>query len=71
LRAPWFIDLPSVNLDNEDLVGARQRMGQHMDASVRGRHPDRTGPGFEGASSVAVQERKYPYTPVEIATQTA
>jgi hypothetical protein len=27
-RAPRFIDLPSINLDNEDRVHAGQRMGR-------------------------------------------
>ena len=34
-KAPWYIDLLSINLNNEDLAEARQRIGQYMDASGR------------------------------------
>jgi malate synthase len=31
-KAPWYIDLLDINLNNEDLAEARQRIGQYMDA---------------------------------------
>jgi malate synthase len=31
-KAPWYIDLLNVNLDNHDLTAARRRIGQYMDA---------------------------------------
>jgi hypothetical protein len=34
-QAPWYIDLPDINLNNEDRVQATQRMGQYMDTSGR------------------------------------
>lgn len=32
VKAPWYIDLLNINLDNNDLGKARQRIGQYMDA---------------------------------------
>ncbi|MGE5276568.1 MAG: malate synthase [Acidobacteriota bacterium] len=31
-KAPWYIDLLNVNLNNEDLAEARRRIGRYMDA---------------------------------------
>jgi len=34
-EAPWYVDLPNINPNSEDLVEVRQRIGQSMDASSR------------------------------------
>ncbi len=34
-KAPWYIDLLNINLDNDDLPEARRRIGQYMDAFGR------------------------------------
>ena len=59
-KAPWCIDLLSINLSNEDLAQARQRIGQYMD--VFGRYGTRITQNldFEVARSAAVQERQEP-----------
>jgi malate synthase len=52
--APWYIDLLNINLNNEDLVGVRHRIGQHMDALRPGGHPHHTqNMDFEVARSAA------------------
>ncbi len=35
VKAPWYVDLLNVNLDNHDLAKARQRIAQYMDAFGR------------------------------------
>ncbi len=32
VKAPWYVDLLNINLDNHDLTEARRRIGQYMDA---------------------------------------
>ena len=53
-QAPWYIDLPDINLTNEDRVQARQRMGQYMDGSGRDGTRITQNLGFEVARSAAV-----------------
>jgi malate synthase len=31
-KAPWYVDLLNINLDNHDLASARRRIGQYMEA---------------------------------------
>jgi malate synthase len=35
VKAPWYVDLLNVNLDNHDLAKARQRIAQYMEAFGR------------------------------------
>lgn len=53
-KAPWYIDLLNINLNNEDLVGARQRVGQYMDAFGRDGTRITQNLDFEVARSAAV-----------------
>jgi malate synthase len=50
-KAPWHIDLLNINLNNEDLVEARQRIGQYMDAFGRDGARITRNLGFEVARS--------------------
>ena len=59
-KAPWYIDMLSINLNNEDLAGARQRIGQYMDAFGRDGTRITQNLDFEVARSAAVQERQEP-----------
>jgi malate synthase len=34
-KAPWYVDLLNINLDNHDLSTARQRIGQYLEAFAR------------------------------------
>jgi hypothetical protein len=47
-KAPWSIDLLNINLNNEDLVEATQRIGQLHGCIRPGLHPHHTEPGFRG-----------------------
>jgi malate synthase len=53
-KAPWYIDLLNINLNNEDLVEARQRIGQYMDAFGRDGTRITQNLNFEAARSTAV-----------------
>jgi malate synthase len=53
-KAPWYIDLLNINLDNEDLVEARRRIGQYMDAFGRDGTRITQNLSFEAARSTAV-----------------
>ena len=53
-KAPWYIDLLNINLDNEDLVEARRRIGQYMDAFGRDGTRITQNLNFEAARSTAV-----------------
>jgi malate synthase len=53
-KAPWYIDLLSINLNNEDLAEARQRIGQYMDAFGRDGTRITQNLDFEVARSAAV-----------------
>ena len=55
-----YIDLLSINLNNEDLAEARQRIGQYMDAFGRYGTRIRQNLDFEVARSAAVRERQEP-----------
>ena len=35
LKAPWYVDLLNINLDNHDLAEARRRIGMCMEALTR------------------------------------
>jgi malate synthase len=34
-KAPWYVDLLNINLDNVDLQAARRRIAQYMDTFAR------------------------------------
>ena len=53
-KAPWYIDLLNLNLDNDDLDKARQRIRQYMDAFGRDGTRVTENLDFEVASSPAV-----------------
>ena len=53
-KAPWYIDLLNINLDNEDLEEARRRIGQYMDAFGRDGTRITQNLDFEAARSTAV-----------------
>jgi malate synthase len=53
-KAPWYIDLLNLNLDIEDLVEARWRISQYMDAFGRDGTRVTENLDFEVASSPAV-----------------
>ena len=35
-KLPWYVDLLNLNLDNEDLAEARQRIARYLEAFGRG-----------------------------------
>jgi len=45
-QQPWFFDLPSINLDTEDRVQARLRMGRTWMHEVGLAQPHHTEPGI-------------------------
>jgi malate synthase len=53
-KAPWYIDLLNINLDNEDLAEARRRIGHYMDAFGRDGTRVTQNLDFEVARSAAV-----------------
>jgi malate synthase len=53
-KAPWYIDLLNVNLDNDDLVEARRRIGQYMEVFAKDGTRVTENLDFEVASSPAV-----------------
>jgi malate synthase len=53
-KAPWYIDLLNINLDNEDLAEARRRIGRYMDAFGRDGTRITQNLTFETAGSTAV-----------------
>jgi malate synthase len=53
-KAPWYIDLLNLNLNNEDLAEARQRISKYMDAFGRDGTRVTENLDFEVASSTAV-----------------
>jgi malate synthase len=53
-KAPWYIDLLNINLDNDDLGEATRRIGQYMDAFGREGTRITENLDFEVASSTAV-----------------
>jgi malate synthase len=53
-KAPWYIDLLNINIDNDDLDKARQRIRQYMDAFGRDGTRVTENLDFEVASSLAV-----------------
>ncbi|HZD01326.1 MAG TPA: hypothetical protein VFA46_14385 [Actinomycetes bacterium] len=53
-KAPWYSDLLNINLNNEDLAGARQRIGWYVDAFGRDGTRITQDLGFEVARSTAV-----------------
>ena len=53
-KAPWYIDLLNINLNNEDLAEARQRIAQYMEAFGRDGTRITENLDFEAARSAAV-----------------
>jgi malate synthase len=53
-KAPWYIDLLNLNLDNDDVAEARRRISQYMDAFSRNGTRVTENLDFEVASSPAV-----------------
>jgi malate synthase len=53
-KAPWYIDLLNINLDNEDLAEARRRIARYMDTFGRDGTRVTENLDFEVASSAAV-----------------
>jgi malate synthase len=56
-KAPWYIDLLNINLDNEDLAEARRRIGQYMDAFGRDGTRVTENLDFEVAGSTALRSQ--------------
>jgi malate synthase len=54
-KAPWYIDLLNINLDNDDLAEARRRISQYMDAFGRDGTRVTENLDFEVASSPAAR----------------
>ena len=52
-KAPWYIDLLNLNLNNEDLAEAKRRIGQYMDAFGKSGIRITENLDFEVASSTA------------------
>jgi malate synthase len=53
-KAPWYIDLLNINLNNEDLAEARRRIAQYMDSFGRDGTRITENLDFEAARSAAV-----------------
>jgi malate synthase len=53
-KAPWYIDLLNINLNNEDLAEARQRIARYMEAFGRDGTRITENLDFEAARSAAV-----------------
>jgi malate synthase len=53
-KAPWYIDLLNINLNNEDLAEARRRIAQYMEAFGRDGTRITENLDFEAARSTAV-----------------
>ena len=65
VKAPWYIDLLNINLDNHDLAKARRRIAAlHGDLRAR-RHPHHREPRLRGAQQLPARRSQSPMSAFE------
>ena len=58
-KAPWYIDLLNINLNNHDLQRARERIGSYMQTFKTDRHSDHGKPGYGRGSRTTMNSASF------------